>query len=314
MKILNTFLFLQVVLWMTVQPLASKEDNNVIELPKPFPAVLTQAYNDCVINAVASAIEYLTFPRFQDTQNNPLYPLKISRSGLYTLARYYAFSNIENWKKGVHSPWQHDYGVSLGDALIALDKVGCFPEKPVMLTGGYVVPGWDYSLRNTVISPEMFLIAFDADFDGINEAVEPLLVKGSILKEKDLCKIENPYAKIAKHIFYEPIERPQSFNTSFYETLKNYLRQQKAIVIGINATQDFIRAKGKTLIQGTGSAQDFHALLVLGYGPYLSYEECFFIQNSWGAGWGDQGRSYISKNYFEKHFYGGYAISIPHFF
>jgi hypothetical protein len=114
---------------------------------------------------------------------------------------------------------------------------------------------------------------------------------------------------------YELIERPRSFDAAFYQTLKTYLKDDKPIVMGISVTKDFMQCSRKGLIRGVGcKASDFHVVLLLGVEEHRGVKECFHIQNSWGASWGDMGRGYLSKEYFENNFYGGYALSLPGFF
>jgi hypothetical protein len=267
------------------------------------------------MNAVASAIEYLTLPRTDKDKANPLYPLRISRSGLYTLAKYYGFSSCEEWKEDHTEGWQHDYGVDMGTALVTLSKYGCFPENPVTLSTGYVVPGWEYTRQSQSIAPDILRMGLDLRFDGISHAMKPLLLQSSVVQKKDLCEVENPYAKVHTQLVYEPIERPSSFDSAFYKTLKAYLKDDKPIIMSISATEDFMRGEKQALIQGLGSkAGDFHVVLLLGVGDYLTFKDCFYIQNSWGVSWGDEGRGCLSKEYFENNFYGGYALSLPGFF
>ncbi|RZI47072.1 hypothetical protein [Candidatus Finniella inopinata] len=243
---------------------ASDAQIDKVQVSGTLPSVLNQNYNDCTINAIASAIEYLTTPK-NSSHQSPLYPLKISRSGLYTLAKYSAFSGINDWKKNVYTAWRPDFGVSIGEALITLNKYGCFPENSFKLEDGYFVNGWPYAEQQTPVPPEMLHIASDTSFDGITPSVKPLLLQGSILRKTELCDHQNPYAKVKKHLFYTPIERPKTFAPDFYKHLKDQTQNDNPLVIGISATQDFVGARGDSVIQGNGAlARDMHVILVLG--------------------------------------------------
>lgn len=292
-----------------------KEDLESSTLREPFSSVLKQDYNDCVINAVASAIEYLTIPRTAKARENPFYPLKVSRSGLYTLAKYHSFSSSDEWKADDTQGWKHDYGVDMGTALMTISKYGCFPENSVTLSTGYKVPGWEYDRQSLSIAPDILRLGLEHQFDGIRPVMKPILLQSSVVQKKDLCELENPYAKIHSQLVYEPIERPCTFDSVFYEKIKAYLKANQPIIIGISATEDFIKGEEEELIQGLGSkAGDFHVVLLLGYGNFRSFKDCFYVQNSWGTTWAGQGRGYLSKKYFEENFYGGYALSLPGFF
>jgi hypothetical protein len=231
------------------------------------------------------------------------------------LVKYQSFSSCDDWKKGDHTGWQHDYGVDIGSALITLSRYGCFPENTITLSCGYVIPGWGYSLQSQSIAPDVLRVGLDLRVDGISPAMKPLLLQSSVVQKKDLCEVENPYAKVHTKLVYELIERPTAFDSAFYKKVTDYLKENKPIVMGISATADFIAGEKQALIHGLGSkAGDFHVVLLLGVGNYHSFKNCFYIQNSWGTSWGDGGRGYLSKDYFENNFYGGYALSLPGFF
>jgi hypothetical protein len=287
------------------------------QLSKILPSIRNQIFDDCVVNAIASAIEYITTPIEEDPAG--LLPLKISRVGLYNesiRASYYP--TLTDWKENWNEVGKNDMGVTLGNALITLDKYGAFPEMDLKVTDSFSVSGWGYdeSFKRLPIPQEMFLLAMDEDFDGVNEHNQQALIDGSYLLKKEVCCVPNPYAKVARNFLYEPIEPPKKreYTSEFYDKIKKFISEDKPIAIGIGVTSSFKYSKQKFI--SSCSADSFlgpHAILVLGYGDYGS-GDCFYVQNSWGSSWGNGGRAYISKEYFEKYFYGGFALSIPGFF
>ncbi len=287
------------------------------QLSKTLPSVCTQIFDDCVVNAIAAAIEYITTPVTKDSTG--LLPLKISRVGLYNESiRSSYYPTLSDWKKNCNEVGRNDQGVTLGNALITLDKYGAFPEIDLKVTDSFSVSGWGYdsSFKKLPIPQEMFLLSLDTDFDGVNESNQKTLIDESYLLKKEVCIVPNPYAKVARNFFYEPIEPPKKreYTSDFYAKIAKFISEDKPIVIGIGVTSSFKYSRQSFI--SSGAVDSFlgpHAILVLGYGDYGS-GDCFYIQNSWGNSWGKGGRAYISKGYFEKYFYGGFALSIPGFF
>lgn len=276
--------------------------------------ILTQGSNDCVINAIASAIECLTTPKTEKFKENSFYPLKISRSGIYTLAKYHGFSSCEEWKAGSTSGWQHDYGVDMGTALTTISKYGCFPESSITLSSGYKISGWEYTRQSESIAPDILRLGTSSRFDGLTPILAEILLQAKVIRKSEICEVENPYAKIRSHLVYEPIERPSHFNSSFYQKMKGFLKENKPIIMGISVTEDFM-SRNKCLFKGEGEMKgDLHVVLLLGLGDFGSFKDCCHIQNSWGESWGIGGRGYLSKSYFENNFYGGYVLDLPGFF
>lgn len=292
---------------------SSLETNSGKVLPGPYPRVLTQGRKDCVIHAICSAIEYLTIPRNSQTQSTQL-PLKPSRSGLYTLTLYHAYSNIETYKTDPTANL-NDVGVGLGDTLICIDKYGIFTEESLILEDGFTIPGWGYNLFAHPIAPDMHLIATSADFDGINSDNEQKLLDGQIITKNELCKIPNFYSKVASKIIYEPIDAAMRKLPNFKDILENYFRSNKILVLGIMAYSEFLNPK-KGLVQSDPNSNpvDFHAVVAFGIEDFNNHKDCVFIQNSWGSSWGNEGRGYLNWDYVLKSFQGGYAISLPGFF
>ncbi len=297
---------------------SSVSQSATTRLTKVLPSVRNQIFDDCVINAIAAAIEYITTPTKTDTTG--LLPLKISRVGLYNATiRSSYYSGLDAWKRNYLSVGSNDQGVTLGDAITTLDRYGAFPEIDLKVTNTFTVPGWgyDYSFKKLPVPQEMFLLALDTDFDGINDDIQNALIDGGYLLKKEACLVPNPYAKVAQSLHYQPIEPPQKhlYDDKFYGTIRRFISEDKPIVIGIGVTSSFKSSSGGLI---TSSAVDSflgpHAILVLGYGDYGQGKDCFYIQNSWGSSWGKGGRGYVSKDYFEKYFYGGFALWIPGFF
>lgn len=84
------------------------------------------------------------------------------------------------------------------------------------------------------------------------------------------------------------------FKISHYEKLvtieqvKESIRQNKAVVIGIKVDKSFydITAKENHWTP-SGNTYGGHAVVIIGYDDN---REGFIVENSWGVGWGDRGR------------------------
>ena len=87
-------------------------------------------------------------------------------------------------ERGDYHSWRSDYGVSLGDAFITLDRCGCFPEEPVTLRDGYKVIVGHTVCRMFLFHLTCFVLLFDSDFDGISDAMEPLLLEDQSYTKK----------------------------------------------------------------------------------------------------------------------------------
>jgi hypothetical protein len=285
----------------------------------PYPKILSQSYNDCVVNAVASTIEYLTIPRDSSFEKSPLLPLIPSRSALYSLSKQMAYSTIEAYKKSDHTAWQQDVGIDFGSVLLTVDKFGVLPETAIAIPNGtrpYMMEGWEYHIINILPSASMMLFANDENIDGINQSNENDLLEHQIISAKDLCATKNYYARVRQTIRYKPLQPSFDNEKKLFNDLCDAFRSNKPVLIGIGVNQSFMQsAKTKGLVQKGGTpASDFHAILALGFKDFCEHKNCVYVQNSWGPGWGDGGRGYLTWDYFKHHFYGGYVVWLDGFF
>jgi len=80
-------------------------------------------------------------------------------------------------------------------------------------------------------------------------------------------------------------------------TARDFVLSRGPLVIGVNWYEHFFVPDAKGFLVPEGETVGGHALLVLGYSQPRN---SFRIQNSWGKGWGDKGRAWISYDVFQR--------------
>lgn len=158
---------------------------------------------------------------------------------------------------------------------------------------------------------EMSKTKCDDNFKGFNffELREFLMKNGSvhvsswpIQKPEKLCyeadkSLKNmPTGALVRDIL--SYNSKNSEEVLFLYTLKQILLTNTPIEFSILIKDDFIKLINKNSIvnadNNTGKEIGIHAMIIIGYDDA---KKAFRIQNSWGTGWGDNGRSWIDYNY-----------------
>jgi len=307
-----------------------------IKISKTLPKVRHQGvHNTCVPNAIAAAIECIT-SSVPPGQALPAYcPLIVSRMGIYAMGAYRMLYErktkgttewVQNWKNIYTEIANHDVGLHVADALIAVDKYGVWPEDDIIINIGknktYTVYGWPYTddHKKSPITPEMFLLGQDKYFEGVSvHNVKALKGDTDALKEIVYGdKTLNPYSLVAKNIIYDPIAPAEVEEDGFFEKVSLFLKNNQPIIITIEINNDFLKPPiidDEAVYDKNNSGDEvfYHAVLVLGCGTYKEYGKCFYIQNSWGEEWAKNGRCYLTENFIREHFWGGFAVDIDGF-
>lgn len=76
------------------------------------------------------------------------------------------------------------------------------------------------------------------------------------------------------------------------DTIKIYILQNGPVIIGSNWTANMMQPDNNNFVHATGNVVGGHAFCLVGYSSKLT---AFRILNSWGRGWGNQGRAWISE-------------------
>jgi len=69
------------------------------------------------------------------------------------------------------------------------------------------------------------------------------------------------------------------------------------LVIGADVDADFGKDSGPHVIDRQGKSTGGHAMAVIGYAPRDGGGRLFRVVNSWGSGWRDHGRAWLTENF-----------------
>lgn len=95
--------------------------------------------------------------------------------------------------------------------------------------------------------------------------------------------------------------------------IKSALVQGNAVIFGIPLKNDFFYLRGPLEnhdYKATGTDAGGHAMSIVGYDDAL---DGFIIENSWGTGWGDQGKCLIKYDIFSKYYFDVWTVADVNF-
>jgi hypothetical protein len=78
--------------------------------------------------------------------------------------------------------------------------------------------------------------------------------------------------------------------------IDDWLNKQGSVVVGTNWTNDMFRPDADGLVKPTGAVAGGHCYLML---DKIDAEDAYLFQNSWGSGWGANGRFKMKRSDFD---------------
>jgi hypothetical protein len=134
----------------------------------------------------------------------------------------------------------------------------------------------------------------------ISEALDTLKEGGVSLADYpyDERRCSPPPSSVIEAASQFRIRDSQTIARNELDTIKGELAQGNPVVFGMRVTRGFIRHRGARVYERHDA--DFvgsHAMVLIGYDEG---RQAFRLQNSWGRGWGDGGRAWLSYAAFRR--------------